>query len=58
VAALEEPMQTIRTKAVRALEMIQAPQAITQLQHLAEVGTIEDKREAGRVLSTLQTPTM
>ena len=58
VAALEEPMQTIRTKAVRALEMIQAPQAITRLQHLAEVGTIEDKREAGRVLSTLQTPTM
>ena len=53
LAALEEPMQTIRTKAVRSLEMIAAPQAAFHLQQLFEIGTTEDKREAGRVLEKL-----
>ena len=54
VAALEEPMQTIRTKAVRSLEMMGAKQAAPQLEQLAQNGSAEDKREAGRVLEGLR----
>ena len=54
IASLEEPMQTIRTKAVRSLEMIRAQRAAPHLRPLAESGTPEDRREAGRVLNGLQ----
>ena len=53
IASLEEPMQTIRTKAIRSLEMIGAPRAAPHLRPLAESGTPEDRREAGRVLENL-----
>ena len=53
IASLEEPMQTIRTKAIRSLEMIGAPRAAPHLRPLAESGTAEDRREAGRVLENL-----
>ena len=51
--SLSEPAQSIRKKAIRALEMIGAPEAIPQLQRLRESGTVEDRREAGRVLDGL-----
>ena len=54
IAALEEPMQTIRTKAIRSLEMMEARRAAPYLRPLAESGTPEDRREAGRVLNGLQ----
>ena len=54
VVSLEEPMQTIRTKAIRSLEMIGAPRAAPHLRPLAESGTAEDRREAGRVFENLQ----
>ena len=54
IASLEEPMQTIRTKAIRSLEMMEAQQAAPHLRPLAESGTVEDRREAGRVLETLR----
>ena len=53
IASLEEPMQTIRTKAIRSLEMIGAQRAAPHLRPLAESGTAEDRREAGRVLENL-----
>ena len=54
IASLEEPMQTIRTKAIRSLEMMEARRAAPYLRPLAESGTPEDRREAGRVLNGLQ----
>ena len=54
VVSLSEPNQSIRTKAVRALEMIGAPEAASQLEKLRETGTVEDRREAGRVLGNLR----
>jgi HEAT repeat protein len=53
IASLEEPMQTIRTKAIRSLEMMEAQRAAPHLRPLAESGTAEDRREAGRVLENL-----
>ena len=47
--AIAEPRQSIRTKAVRSLEMMKAEEAIPTLRVL-EHGTDEDKREARRVL--------
>ena len=52
--SLFEPTQSIRTKAVRALEMIGAPEAASQLEKLRETGSEEDRREAGRVLGNLR----
>ena len=54
IASLEEPMQTIRSKAIRSLEMMGAQKAAPHLRPLAESGTPEDRREAGRVLETLR----
>ncbi|MDA0335408.1 MAG: HEAT repeat domain-containing protein [bacterium] len=49
--ALDEPTQSIRTKAVRAFErMGPPPQVMTRLQRLLITGTEEDRREARRVL--------
>jgi len=45
-------VQSIRTKAVRALEMMEAKEAMATLRVL-EHGTDEDKREARRVLDNL-----
>ncbi|MBT3346260.1 MAG: HEAT repeat domain-containing protein [Gemmatimonadetes bacterium] len=53
VAALDEPFQSIRTKAVRSLEQIGAPEAATALHRLRAVGTEVDRREARRVLESL-----
>ena len=51
VLALSEPYQSIRTKAVRALEKIGPPQqARAALGRLLQDGTTEDQREARRVL--------
>ena len=50
--AIAEPVQSIRTKAVRALEMMEAKEAMATLRVL-EHGTDEDKREARRVLDNL-----
>ena len=55
-AALGEPYQSIRTKAVRALEKIGDPSVVPRLRQLHEQGTVEDKREARRVLETLGHP--
>ena len=52
--SLFEPYQSIRTKAVRALELIGDPEAATQLRKLVDSGSEEDRREAGRVLDKLQ----
>ena len=51
--AIAEPRQSIRTKAVRSLEMMEAAEAIPTLRVL-EHGTEEDRREARRVLESLQ----
>jgi HEAT repeat protein len=53
--AIAETRQSIRTKAVRALEMMEAEQAIPTLRVL-EHGTEEDRREARRVLENLGVP--
>ncbi|MFH1567851.1 MAG: HEAT repeat domain-containing protein [Gemmatimonadota bacterium] len=53
VAELDEPLQSIRTKAVRSLEQIGAPEAAPHLERLRSQGTAEDVREAGRVLEKL-----
>ncbi len=50
--AIAEPRQSIRTKAVRSLEMMEAEEAIPTLRVL-EHGTEEDRREARRVLDNL-----
>lgn len=51
VQAIDEPYQSIRTKAVRALEsMGRPPEAVPALQRLLREGTVEDQREARRVL--------
>ena len=55
-AALGEPYQSIRTKAVRALEKIGDPSVTPRLRQLYQQGTVEDKREARRVLETLGQP--
>ena len=52
--SLDEPMQSIRTKAVRSLELIGAQEAAPQLEELKGNGTDEDRREAGRVLDKLR----
>ena len=52
--AIAEPRQSIRTKAVRSLEMMAAEEAITTLRVLEQAGTEEDRREARRVLENLQ----
>jgi len=55
LAALDETgYQSIRTKAVRALEKIEAPEAIPHLERLQRDGTEEDRREAARVLEKLR----
>lgn len=55
IASLDEPNQSIRTKAVRALErMGPPPQAKYKLQLLLATGTLEDQREARRVLESLE----
>ena len=54
VAALEESLQSIRTKSVRSLEMMGASKAVTPLEWLEQRGTEEDKREARRVLEKLR----
>jgi len=54
LAAVDEPHQSIRTKAVRALErMGPPPQTEAALQRMLAGGTIEDQREARRVLEKL-----
>jgi len=56
LAALDETSyQSIRTKAVRALEKIRAPEAIPHLERLQRDGTEEDRRESTRVLEELRT---
>ena len=50
--AIAEPRQSIRTKVVRSLEMMEAEEAIPTLRVL-EHGTEEDRREARRVLEVL-----
>lgn len=52
-AALDEPFQSIRTKAVRSLEQIGAPEAAAALRRLQAEGTQEDQRETRRVLESL-----
>ncbi len=56
VAALDEPYQSIRTKAVRSLEQIGAPEATQALHRLHAEGTEEDQRETRRVLESLDAP--
>jgi HEAT repeat protein len=52
--SLEEPIQSIRTKAVRALERMGPPaRAESALRRLLSHGTTEDQREARRVLEAL-----
>ena len=54
VVALGDSYQSIRTKAVRALEQMGPPPgAAPALRRLAEGGTDEDRREAGRALEGL-----
>ena len=54
VLALGDSYQSIRTKAVRALEQMgPPPSAAPGLRRLAEGGTAEDRREAGRALDNL-----
>ena len=54
VLCLEDSYQSIRTKAVRALEQMGPPPgAAPALRRLAEGGTVEDRREAGRVLEAI-----
>lgn len=53
LAELDEPLQSIRTKVVRALEQIGAPEAAPHLERLRREGTPEDVREATRVLEKL-----
>lgn len=54
VLSLEDSYQSIRTKAVRALEQMGPPPgAAPALRRLAEGGTVEDRREAGRVLEAI-----
>ncbi len=52
-AALDEPYQSIRTKAVRSIEQIGAPEVTASLRRLLSEGTEEDQREARRVLEGL-----
>ena len=47
VMAIDRCFEAAIQKAVRSLEMIAAPQAAFHLQQLFEIGTTEDKREAG-----------
>ena len=63
VAALEDSLQSIRTKSVRSLEMMSgfddlvtevAAKAATPLEWLEQGGTAEDKRETRRVLEKLR----
>ena len=55
LAGLDEAAyQSIRTKAVRALEKIGAPEAIPHLERLQRDGTEEDQRESARVLEKLR----
>lgn len=57
LAALDDAAyQSIRTKAVRALEKIGAPEAIPHLERLRRSGTEEDQRESTRVLEELRAP--
>jgi len=53
VAEIDEPVQSIRTKAVRALEKMRAVAAVDRLERLRREGTPEDVREASRVLEKL-----
>ncbi len=53
IAALDEPYQSIRTKAVRSIEQIGAPEVTVSLRRLLSEGTEEDQREARRVLEGL-----
>ena len=53
VAALDDNLQSIRTKSVRSLEMMMAAKAVTPLEWLEQRGTAEDRMEAGRVLEKL-----
>jgi HEAT repeat protein len=53
VASLDEPYQSIRTKAVRSIEQIGAPEATQALLRLHAEGTEEDQRETRRVLEGL-----
>ena len=54
MASLGDSYQSIRTKAVRSLEQMgPPPSAAPALRRLAEGGTDEDRREAGRALDNL-----
>ena len=54
IAALDETgYQSIRTKAVKALESIGDPAALPHLRRLHESGSAEDRREALRVIEKL-----
>ena len=55
IAALDEgAYQSIRTKAVKALESIGDPVSLPHLQRLHDTGSEEDRREAGRVIQKLE----
>ena len=59
IAALDEPAyQTIRIKAVRALEQLADPRLVPYLEHLAAKGSEEDQREANRVLEKFSRPAL
>ena len=53
VAALDEPLQSIRTKAVRSLEMMEERRVVAALERLRQTGTAEDSTETSRVLEKL-----
>jgi HEAT repeat protein len=54
IAALDDAAyQSIRTKAVKALEAIADPASLPHLQRLHDSGSEEDRREAGRVIEKL-----
>ena len=54
LASLREPIQSIRTKAVRALEGMGPPvQAESALRRMLSQGTTMDQREARRALEAL-----
>ena len=58
IAALDDSaFQSIRTKAVKALEAIADPASLPHLKRLRDTGSEEDRREAGRVIEKLQAAT-
>lgn len=54
IAALDEPYQTIRTKAIRALGAVGESRVETHLQRLQGQGDEEDRREAGLALEKIR----